>query len=126
MSDYHVRQIREDGREANVVFHIPIPVENNGAGVPLRTALSEQIKPRLEDGTFGIFQSQLQGITAGELIQLQTGELSERAETVSFLAADTNAQKQAKIDDRYTKLTTSALNIIRTRLKFWGLDRNVP
>lgn len=65
-------------------------------------------------------------ISAGELTQLGTGELYEHSETVTFLAADTNGQKQAKIDARYTALSTSILEKARTILKFWGLDRDLP
>ncbi len=126
MSNYHVKNISENGRNATVVFHIPMPDENNSVPVSLRLALSEYVKPRNDDGTYGTFQSQLQGITAGELTQLQNGDLYERQETVKFLAADTDGQKQTKIDDRYRTLTITALDSIRTQLKFWGKDRDVP
>ena len=67
----------------------------------------------------------MQGIAAEELTQLQNGELYEVSKTVKFLAADTDGQKQAKIDDRYTVLTTSAVNNVRNILKFWGLNRDI-
>ena len=60
-----------------------------------------------------------------ELAQIQSGELYEHAETVTFLAADSNAQKQAKIDAKYTALTTTILAKARATLKFWGLNRTV-
>lgn len=126
MSNYHVRSISENGRNANIIFHIPILAENNSVPISLRTALSEYIKSRNNDGTFSIFQSALQGVDAGELTQLQGGELFEHVETVHFLAADNNTQKQTKIDDRYTALTTIILNRIRAQLKFWGLNRDIP
>ena len=125
MSDYHVREIRDDGRVVNIIFHVFIPIENNSVGITLRLALSEHIKPLLEDGTSGVFQSQFQGIETGELTQLQIGELYECVETVNFLAADTDAQKQTKMDDKYLSLTINMLNRIRTRLKFWGLNKDV-
>lgn len=125
MSNYHVRNVSENGRNATVIFHIPIPDENNSVPISLRTALSEYIKPENEDGTWGPFQSGLQGIGASELTSLQNGELFEYIESVQFKAADNNAQKQTKIDDEYTTLTTVALNKIRVHLKFWGLNRNV-
>jgi hypothetical protein len=99
-----------------VVFHIPIPVEDNSAGKPLRGAVSEST-----GGT-----SQVPWIDAGELAQLGNGELYEHSETVGFLAADSNVQKQAKIDARFTALSTSVLNRARATLKFWGLNRNLP
>lgn len=123
--NYHVRNISVNGRNASVIFHIPIPVENNGASVALRTAVSEFIKSQNDDGTWGTFQSGLQGIVAGELTQLQAGELYEHRETVKFLANDSNAQKQTKLDNRYTALTTTVLNQVRAKLKFWGLNRDI-
>ena len=118
-NDYHVLSMRADGRTANIVFHIPIPVENNSTGTSLRTALSQYI-----DGAN--YVSKVPWIQPGELTQIQNGELYEHSKTVKFLAADTNGQKQTKIDNRYTSLATTALNKIRAILKFWGMDRNVP
>lgn len=125
MSNYHVRNISVNGRNATVIFHIPILDENNSVPIPLRTALSEYIKPRNEDGTYGTFQSQLQSIAAGELTQLQSGELFEHSEAVKFLAADNDSQKQTKIDNRFTALEISVVSRVRTQLKFWGKNRDV-
>ncbi|MCK5235668.1 MAG: hypothetical protein KAR06_01685 [Deltaproteobacteria bacterium] len=116
MSNYHVKTITPNGRKASVIFHIPIPVENNSAGVALRMAVSQYI---------GTFKSLVPWIDAGEVTQLQNGELYEHSEIVGFLAADNNAQKQAKIDARYTALSTTILDKVRTVLKFWGKNRDV-
>lgn len=124
--DYHVRAVSKNGRNATVIFHIPIPLENNAASISLPTALSEYIKPRNDDGTFGTFISNLQGIAAEELTTLQAGSLYEHIETVSFLAADTEGQKQTKIDNRFTALSINVLNNVRAILKFWGKARDVP
>lgn len=125
MSNYHVRSISKNGRNANIIFHISIPVENNGANISLRTALSEYIKPVDTDGAFSTFQSKLQGIGAEELIQLRNGELYEHQEVVNFLEADSNGQKQTKIGNRFTALSTNILNDVRAILKFWGLNRDI-
>ena len=117
--DYHVMNMRKDGRAARVIFHIPIPNENNAASVSLRTALSEYT-----DGTN--FVSKYPGIAGAELTAIQNGSLYEQVETVVFLAADSNGQKQTKIDEKFTLLSTSVLNKMREILKFWGLDRDVP
>jgi hypothetical protein len=114
--NYHVKAISPDGRKAQVVFHIFIPIENNSAGVALRTAVSQYI---------GTFVSQVSWILQSEIDQIEAGELYEHSETVGFLAADTNAQKQTKIDDRYTALSASILGKVKEILKFWGKDRNV-
>ena len=125
MSNYHVRNISANGRNASVIFHVPVPAENNSASVSLRTALSQHIKPRNADGTFGTFQSQMQGVLSAELTKLRAGQLFEHVETVKFLAADSDAQKQTKLDNRYTALATNVLNQVRAKLKFWGLNRDI-
>ena len=117
--DYHVMGMRKDGRKAQVVFHIPIPNENNAASMSLQTALSEYI-----DGTN--FVSKYPGTLGAELIEIQNGSLYEQVEAISFLAADSNAQKQAKIDAKFTSLSVVVVTKIRNILKFWGLDRDVP
>lgn len=115
MSNYHIKQITPDGRKASVVFHIPIPIENNSAGVALRNAVSQYT-----GGT-----SQVPWIDPAELTQLGTGELYEHSEMVGFLAADTNAQKQAKVDARFTALSMGVVEKVRTILKFWGKDGDI-
>jgi hypothetical protein len=117
MSNCHVKSISPNGRRASVVFHIPIPIEDNNAGVDLRVALSQHI-----DGSN--FVSAVPWLTT-ELSKIQSGELYEHSETVAFLAADNNAQKQAKIDARYTALTITILAKARATLMFWGLNRDV-
>lgn len=119
MSNYHVKSISPNGRNADVIFHIPIPVESNSAGVALRTAVLQYIDS-------ANFISKIPWIDPSETTQLTNGEIYEHSETVKFLAADSNAQKQTKIDSRYTALSTNILNQVREILKFWGLDRNVP
>ena len=117
--DYHVMNMRKDGRAAQVVFHVEILDENNAVGISLQTALKEYI-----DGAN--FVSKYPGIAGTELIDIQNGSLYEQVETVVFLAADTNGQKQAKIDNKFISLSASVLNKTREILKFWGLDRDVP
>lgn len=125
MSNYHVMDISKGGRSANVVFHIPIPIENNSVPISLRTAVSQHIQHQADDGSWDVFNSVINGIVAGELTELRAGELYEISETVKFLAADSNEQKQTKLDNRYTALTTSALKDVRAILKFWGKSRDV-
>lgn len=124
--NYHVLGVAENGRSANVIFHVPIPVENNSANISLRTALASYIKTRETDGTFSAFNSAFEAVSAGELTQLRAGELHEHRAIVKFLAADTDLQKQTKIDNKYTVLTTSVLAKIRAILKFYGKNRDVP
>jgi len=116
MSNYHIKNITKDGRKASVVFHIPIPALNNSAGIPFRTALM-QYKP--------VTVSDVPWLSSGELTQIQNGEIFEHSEVVSFLADDSNAQKQGRVDAIFTDLNIIVLNEIKARLKFWGLDRDV-
>ncbi len=120
-SNYHVMAITNDGstNQVTVVFHIPIPIENNSGSHSLRDALSEYIGG-------ANFESVYPGTLAGELIQLQNGELYEYVETVQMEDSDTNGQKQTAIDNMFTVLLTLVLNKTRNILEFWGLDRDVP
>ena len=116
--NYHVKTVSEDGRNAIVVFHISIPIEQNSASIDLRTALSQSIDS-------SNFVSEVPWIAGAELTQIQNGELYEHVETVKFLAEDSDLQKQTKIDNRYTALITGAVAKARAVLKFWGKDRNI-
>lgn len=122
--DWHVQGITDDGRYATVVFHIDIPNENNSTPISLRTAVAESIRPRNQDGTYGIFQSALVSIDALELTALQNGSKYEVVSTISFLADDTNLQKQNKIEAKFTALSTNVLNKLREKLKFWNKSGN--
>ena len=117
--NYHVKEISPDGRRASVVFHIPVPTENNSSGVALRTALSQYIDS-------ANFASQVPWVVGqAEENLIKNGELYEHSETFGFLAADNNTQKQSKLDNRYTALSVSIITKIRAILKFWGMDKNV-
>jgi len=118
MSNYHVKTVSEDGRNASVVFHIPVPAENNSAGVALRTALSQMIDS-------ATFVSQVPWIAGAELTQLKNGELYEYADTVHFYGEDNNAQKQTRLDNKYTSLATDGVDRLREILKFWGFNRDI-
>ncbi len=119
--DYHVMSIVNDGstNQVTVVFHIPVPIENNAANYSLRSALSEYVGG-------ADFQSSYPNTQAAELLQLQNGELYEHLESVQVEDSSTNLQKQTQIDVRFGQLSTSALNKIKNILEFWGLDRDVP
>ena len=126
MSDYHVLGQNQKEHRADVVFHIPIADENNSVGVNLRTAVSQYVRPRLDDGSLGDFQSEVSWITAPESALLQSGDLFEHSEIFEYLQDETDLQKQTKIDARYTTLKTKVLDKIRKVLQFWGKDRDVP
>lgn len=115
--DYHILDSSKKDHEVKVVFHIPVPDENNTAGISLQTALA-QYKPFTE--------SAAPEISAIEQTQLENGALYEKTETVAYDGNMNNAQKQAIIDNRYTLLMSHIVKKIRTTLKYWGHSRNVP
>lgn len=117
MSNYHVLEMSEKEHEVNVIFHITVPNENNEVGINLRTALT-QYAPRSS--------SQLPWIETLEMADIQNGILYEYKETVVFNANLTLVQKRSIIDDRYNTLATVIVNRLRSSLKFWGMDRDVP
>ena len=117
--NYHVMEVRPDGRSATVVFHIPIPDENNSASYSLRSAVSDR------EGGASFVSILPWALAAQEQTDLENGVLFEHVESVSFLADDTNLQKQTKIDNRFTVLSTSVVNKIQAILKFWHLERNI-
>lgn len=128
MSNWHVKTTSKDGRRASVVFHIPVPVGSNDASPAKswRDAIAEQIKPQNTDGSFGTWFSQLQGIDAGELGQIQAGELFEKVDNVAFQANDSDLEKRDKIDTKFTELSTEIINEKKAELKFWGFARDLP
>ena len=118
--DYHVLRVSEDGRKAQVAFHIPIPDTNNTASYSYRSAVSEYV------GGAG-FVSQIRWVLeAQEQTDLENGVLYEHVQSVNFASSDSNGQKQTKIDDKFTSLSISVLSKIQAKLKFWHLSRDVP
>jgi len=122
MSNWHILEQNRASRKLNVVFHIPVPVENNDANpaVSLRAALAESIKPRKDDGTYGVFQSVLTTISPSELVQLQNGELLEVVSTISYLAGQGNVAKRQKVSDRYDAMVINKIAGLRAKFKLYG------
>lgn len=118
--NYHVLSVSPNGRNATVVFHIPIADTNNAVAYSYNTALSEYV------GGVGFVSQVPWGLAALEQADLENGVLFEHVESINFLNVDTDGQKQAKIDDRFTALSVSILARVRAILKFWHLNRDVP
>ena len=122
MSNYHALMTTQKNHSTEVVFHIVVPNENNGVGVNIRTALSQSLGdvvtsiPWLENGT----QEQ-----QDEYLAIVAGEIYEYSETITYNANLNDVGKRDIIDARYTELATSIPNIIRSRFKFWGLNRDI-
>lgn len=120
MSNYHITDLSPKEDKVKVIFHIPIPDENNSAGVNLRTALAQYIS------NAGITASAVPWDVSSEETQILNGMLYEHSETVYVDANLTLVQKRNIIDARYTVLTTQAVSKIQSILKYWGLNRDVP
>ncbi|MDY6893884.1 MAG: hypothetical protein SVO01_00475 [Thermotogota bacterium] len=122
MSNYHVLETSEKDHASRVAFHIAVPVENNAVGINLCTAVS-QFLAGTETPTSVPW---LEATNPSEYAQLQNGEVYEHSAEVTYNANLTIAGKRDLLDARYSQLATSIPKIIRSKFRFWGLDRNVP
>jgi hypothetical protein len=123
MASYHVLTGQDDGNAFRVVFHLPIPVANNRAGVAYRTALVNSGLGGTTtlpdgDGTGGT-------ISAAEKTQVQAGQILEHAENFPTNPGESAVQLQARIDARYAELTTVGLDRAQKRLTYFGFARSV-
>jgi len=125
MSDYHVRESSRDGRSVRVIFHVPVPVEVNQSGKPLRDSISEGGEVRGNDGSVRKVRSELKRLDSAERINLENGVIVEVVESIHFKANATKIQKTNKIDAKFNKLKNSALKRTRTKFELFGLNRNV-
>ena len=120
MSNYHILNSSEKDHEVNVVFHIPVPNENNAVGVNLRAALTQH-KPFTESAV-----PWLAATNPDEVTSLTNGEIYEHSQLVEYDAKMTDVQKRSRIDEKYSALGVIVVNRIRSILKYWGLNRDVP
>ena len=60
-----------------------------------------------------------------EYASIQSGAVFEWHDLIYYNGNDTNANKAAFLDSKYTALNLTIPNLLRTMLRFWGLDRNV-
>ncbi len=130
MADYYVLDVEREviptaeqvangkkGRKAyRVVFHIPIPVENNAAGIPLRSCVTQY------RGT----SSPVPWLDAAEQTKLTTGAVSAWPETVEANHDTSTLEFRDLADARFNALKVSLLDTLRARLERWGFDRTVP
>ena len=117
MSDYHVME--GELNNFQVVFHLPVPDEQNVIGtINVRAALAED--------TSVLKTSRLPWIIAGEQTSLTDGSLFEHVEIYSTHESHTQASDQATLDARFTALSTIVANRLRRRYAYWRFERNVP
>ena len=125
MSDYHVLTQTARKKTVTAIWHIPIPVADNSAGVAYRTALVNYL---IWTTGKDPIESNCPNITSAELTQIQAGELFELNNGYTFSSLDpglSNPEKAAELDAEFTRLTTTAKNKLQTYLEWWGLNRDV-
>lgn len=122
MSNYHVMATALTDDSSSVVFHIPVPDENNAVGMNLQTALSQR---RADAETISAVPW-LEADFPDEYQDIQDGKVYEHVEGVSYDPDLVPAQKRANVDVRYNVLVNTIPDRIRTLLRFWGLNRDVP
>lgn len=120
MADYHILDGSADGNNYRIIFHIPVPDEDNEAGINLRTALSE---------TFGgdmVSAVPANRLGAGEQDALNSGELYEHSYSYNTNPDVTLLQKRDELDAKFSSFSTSIPNELQKRLAYWGYGRDVP
>lgn len=120
MADYHVLNTDRSGNALRVVFHIPVPDVTNDASYSIRTALVEW------QGGSASIESACPFITAGELTQMQAGEVYEIVVELASNPSEDLPAKQTRLDAQHAAQVTEAQALITTALKYWGYDRIIP
>ena len=124
MSDYHILQINETHRgimeTVTVVFHIPIPDQNNDAGVPYRTAVASLVNAESISAV-----PWLQTDFSDEHTAIQAGAVYEASRSVRLPAGLTPVQKRDRLDAYYNHIKSEILSEIQDRMAFWGFNRDV-
>ena len=120
MSDYHILQADRYGNAYSVVFHVPVPDQDNEVTYSYRTAIVEW-----QGGAVGI-SSQVPFISGAELTQLQAGELYEVARIFNSNPNESLAQKRDKLDVMFVDIVTATQADFQDKLGYWGYDRDVP
>lgn len=120
--NYHVKTTDYKLRSAMVVFHIPIPDEDNLAGVNLRDALYQ----RLGNSAIVSKIPTLEVEDEIEFGEIQNCVKYEYEKKVIFSSADiAPGIKQTEIDIEFTTSVVEVVSRIRNELKYWGKKRNV-
>lgn len=120
MSNYHVLNQHQKEHKVSVVFHVPIPDQANFAGVNLRVATKQFLESTVETIT-----SRCPFIDAGELTQLQNGELFEFVDEIDVDNLLTKAERKAQLDARFAAISAIVAARVEKELDFWGFSINV-
>jgi hypothetical protein len=130
MSNYHVLNMNRKRSQATVVYHIPIPDEDNKAENTAgdnphsyRTCLVEWLTRGGQAITTKV--PNLETEFASEWADIQAGAIYEFEETNGLNANFTDAERFNKWNDRYTTLATREFNRLKKKMRLWGSDKNV-
>ena len=121
MANYHILSGRPDGNQLTVVFHLPVPDENNAVGLNYRTALMHHqgggsIQSAVPDDLLG----------DGEQAALDSGALYELVWQYNTRPGDSLLDKRNELDARFTQLSSAVAGQIEAQLEFYGYGRDVP
>lgn len=120
MSDYYIKELSKDLKTVNVIFHIPIPLANNPAGISYRTAFIEY-----KGGTEKI-NSMMTDIKSDDLIKMKSGEIYERSFTVRFSSRFlSDAERLAEIKAAYVVMEKNLLDELKATLKYYGKEGTI-
>ena len=118
MSDIHVLTTNRKG-SVSVVFHIPVPEENNSAVPPVsyRTAIVNSGKA-VTSMTVGVGPGE---ITQAEADDIASGAVYEHSTSLPLASSGTEpAQHQAALRDLYARTKTDVLSKLQRQLKYFG------
>lgn len=117
MPDIHILTQDKDQRTVNVVFHVPVPITLNEAGITWQAAVVKEA---------GEITSVLLDIDPAELTSLQAGALIEKVENVRFSTTGlTNAERLQEVKDQYNIVSAELIAEKQTTLAFIGFETEV-
>lgn len=117
MSNYHILEGQENGNRIWVVFHLPVADANNDASMNYQDIMAAQLGAG--------WTSRVPHITAGEVTQIEAGELIEHP--FEYLTNPTIplATKRDELDAKFATLSTAAAARITAQYQYYGIDRDV-
>ena len=124
MSNYHVLNVSKKKDEAYVAFHITVPDENNAVPINLRVALKQMLDRDPERVISDV--PWLQANFPTEYTAIENCEIYEHFRKIKFDPNLTVVQKRNILDQKYNGFATTIPDELRERLKFWGMNRDVP
>lgn len=123
MADYHALTSDKYENAMQVAFHVAVPDITNAAGYNVRQAIVDY-KGGHDDPT--VIQSAVPFIDAGELAQLQAGEIVEVVRSYQGYPAQTLGDRQADLDALHPVVAAEVLADLQNILSYWGYSRVIP